>query len=212
MFLECLIAKTLSRQDGVLLSDGTVLILNGARHGSGGGFMADNPVLRPLIYNESAPYGHRFTTMPSTKIPRMYHSVSVLLPSGEVLVAGSNPSVSYSATGRIPTGWPSFDNNGHLAPLLQQQKAYSAYPTEYRVEIFSPPYMDVSARPKITSTWWYIQYGRTFEVKANLEGEDLQGITEIMLVNPGFHTHGQGMGQRMAVLEFKGGFPFAVSL
>ena len=212
MFLECLIADTLSRQDGVLLPDGTVLILNGARHGSGGGFMADNPVLRPLIYNETAPYGHRFTTTPSTKIPRMYHSVSILLPSGEVLVAGSNPSVSYSATGRVPTGWPSFDNNGHLAPLLQQQKAYSAYPTEYRVEIFSPPYMEASARPTITSTWWYVQYSKTFEVKANLEGKDLQGITEIMLVNPGFHTHGQGMGQRMAVLEFKGGLPFAVSL
>ena len=175
--------------------------------------MADNPVLKPLIYNESAPYGDRFATMPSTNIPRMYHSVAILLPSGEVLVAGSNPSVFYSATGKVdnPT-WPSFNNNGHLAPLLQQQRETSSYPTEYRVEIFSPPYMEASVRPVITSAWWYVQYGKTFEVKVNLAGEDLRGMTEISLVNAGFHTHGQGMGQRMVVMEFAGIFPLRIPL
>ena len=90
--------------DGVLLPDGTVLIINGARIGCGGGYMADEPALEPLIYNPAASAGKRFTTMPATKIPRLYHSVAILLPTGEVLVAGSNPSVFYSATGTVPSG------------------------------------------------------------------------------------------------------------
>lgn len=196
--------KPFPLQDGILLPDGTVLILNGARHGSGGGFMADHPVLKPLIYNESASYGSRFTTLPSTTIPRLYHSVAVLTPSGEVLVAGSNPAVGYSASGSVDVNphYPSFDNNGHLAPLLQQQYKTSNYSTEYRVELFSPPYME-KTRPVIESSWWYVQYGKTFEVKANLEGKNLKGSTEISVIATGFHTHGQGMGQRMVVMEFE---------
>ena len=174
--------------------------------------MADNPVFEPVIYNESAPYGQRFTTQPATTIPRLYHSTAILIPSGEVLVSGSNPSVFYSDTGKVnATTWPHFENNGHPSPLDQQQGLDSSYPTEYRVEIFSPSYMSAAARPVITSTWWYIMYGKTFEVKANLGGKDLQGITEISLVNAGFHTHGQGMGQRMAVLEFTGAFALILS-
>lgn len=64
--------------------------------------------------------------------------------------------------------------------------------------------MSASARPKITSTWWYVQYGKTFEVKASLRRKDLQGETVISMMNVGFHTHGQGMGQRMVVMEFTG--------
>ncbi|KAL8792897.1 MAG: hypothetical protein Q9195_004540, partial [Heterodermia aff. obscurata] len=198
-------------QDGILLPDSTVLILNGARHGSGGGFMADQPVLRPLIYNPSAPYGSRFTTQPPTSIPRLYHSVATLLPSGEVLIAGSNPSVGYSATGHVNlTTWPFFYNNDHRAPLLQQQRKGSAYPTEYRVEVFRPGYMDqagASGRPNITSCWWYVQYGREFDVEVNVAGRDLQGETVVAMVHPGFRTHGLGMGQRMVVLGFSDNGP-----
>ena len=92
-------AQTMS--DGILLPDGTVLILNGARIGCGGGQMADDPVLAPVIYNPTAAPGSRFTTQPATTIPRLYHSVAILLPSGEVLVSGSNPAVGYSATGTV---------------------------------------------------------------------------------------------------------------
>ena len=151
--------------DGILLPDGTVLIINGARTGSGGGFMADDPVYQPVIYNPSASAGSRFETMPAAAIPRLYHSAAVLLPSGEVLVSGSNPAVGYSASGGVSGGfvilpdyriqrqtidicrWPYFGNNGHQCALVQQQRNTSFYPTEYRVETFSPPYMSAS-RPK----------------------------------------------------------------
>lgn len=68
-------------QDGILLPDGTILFINGARTGSAGGLQADDPVLVPMIYNPNGPAGSRFTSMPATTIPRMYHSVATLLPS-----------------------------------------------------------------------------------------------------------------------------------
>ncbi|RKO85917.1 hypothetical protein BDK51DRAFT_7000, partial [Blyttiomyces helicus] len=110
--------------DAVLLPEGNVFIVNGARAGSGGGNMAEDPAFTPLLYKPDAPVGERFTIMPASTIPRLYHSVAALLPTGEVRIAGPNPSVSYSVDGHV--------HNGRLT---------SSYPTEYRVEIFSPPYM-----------------------------------------------------------------------
>ncbi|KAL9117732.1 MAG: hypothetical protein Q9187_005730 [Circinaria calcarea] len=168
--------------DGILLPDGTVLILNGGRVGSGGGFMADDPVFQPILYNSTAPAGDRFTTLPGTTIPRLYHSTATLLPSGEVLVAGSNPAVGYSADGKVPGGQT------------------STYPTEYRVEIFSPPYISANVRPIIASPPM-IGYNSTFQVEATLSDRSVNGKTQVVLSHPGFHTHGVAMGQRMVMME-----------
>lgn len=183
--------------DGILLPDGTVLFINGAHRGSAGGFMADDPVLAPLIYDPRAPRGSRFTAMPETAIPRMYHSVASLLPSGEVVVAGSNPMVFYTADGGVPGGWPKFGNNGHQGFLNQQQREASKFPTEYRVEIFSPPYMDAPERPAWKTVPDAVVYGKTFDVESSLDGDKV----EVVLVNPGFHTHAVAMGQRMVRME-----------
>lgn len=43
-------------------------------------------------------------------------------------------------------------------------------------------------------------YNSSFTICATLNGQPLQGETMVVLSNPGFHTHGQGMGQRMAML------------
>ncbi|KAG7005577.1 hypothetical protein G7Y79_00019g047570 [Physcia stellaris] len=166
--------------DGILLPDETVLMVNGARVGSGGGFMADDPVLQPVIYNASASAGSRFQTMPATTIPRLYHSAAVLLPPCRVAF---------------------FGNNGHQCALKQQQRNTSFYPTEYRVEVFSPPYMSAAARPIINSSPIDITYGHTFQIQASLSGGTLQGITHIVLSSPGFHTHGQAMSQRMVMMQ-----------
>ncbi|KAF9638058.1 putative glyoxal oxidase protein [Lasiodiplodia theobromae] len=182
--------------DGILLPDGTVLFINGAHRGSAGGFMADDPVLAPVIYDPKAAAGSRFTSMPKTAIPRMYHSVASLLPSGEVVVAGSNPAVFYTADGGVPWGWPKFGNNGHTGFLNQQQRKGSKFPTEYRVEVFSPPYMDAEVRPAIVGAPEEIVYGKGFNVKSSVGGEKL----EVVLVSPGFHTHAVAMGQRMIKL------------
>lgn len=98
--------------------------------------------------------------------------------------------------------WPLFNNNGHQCALHQQQKQSSSYPTEYRVEIFSPPYISAAERPIITSIPHEISWKSTFQVQATLSGGRIQGRVQIALSNPGFHTHGVGMGQRMIMMGF----------
>ena len=168
---------------------------------------ADDPVFVPLMYDPSAVAGSRFTSMPATTIPRLYHSVAILLPSGEVLVAGSNPAVGYSLEGTVGSLWPKFYNNGHIAALEQQQSNTSHYPTEYRVEIFSPPYLSeisVHGRPLITDLPASITYGETFTISARLEkGARIRGAVQINLVAQGFHTHGQSMTQKLIKCGFK---------
>ena len=125
--------------DAVLLPTGEVLIVNGAGSGiSGyanvvnqvGASNADNPVLTPVLYNTYAPYdpwvpGGRFSSdgLPSSQIPRLYHSVATLTPNGDIMVAGSNPNLDRSEV---------------------------RYGTEYRVEWIGPPYMSME-RPSLTS-------------------------------------------------------------
>ncbi|OJD32181.1 galactose oxidase-like [Diplodia corticola] len=183
--------------DGLLLPDGTVLFINGAHRGSAGGFMADDPVLAPVIYDPKAAPGKRFTTMPETTIPRLYHSVASVLPSGEVVVAGSNPMVFYTDDGGVPPGWPAFRNNGHTGFLNQQQRDGNKYPTEYRVEVFSPPYMDAEVRPVLEAAPEAVVYGKMFGVRSSVEGKKV----EVVMMSPGFHTHAVAMGQRMVKLE-----------
>ena len=153
-------AQTIS--DGILLPDGAVLLLNGAHTGSSGADMAEDPVLIPPIYNHSAPIGFRFTSMPETTIPRRYHSTASLLPSGQVIVAGGNPSVGYDPIGQTSAN-PEFINGKHnqICFLYTQQSVNSRYPTEYRVDIFSPPYMEAAAnRPAIAQ-----HVGHTFNIR-----------------------------------------------
>jgi hypothetical protein len=118
--------------DAVLLPTGRVLIVNGAGSGiSGygnvrdqvGASNADKPVLTPVLYEPNAPAGQRFSLegMPTSKIPRLYHSVATLTPNGEVMVAGSNPNLDRSEV---------------------------KYGTEYRVEWIGPDYMSMK-RPDI---------------------------------------------------------------
>ena len=118
--------------DAVLLPTGQVVIVNGAGSGiSGYGNVrgqvgesnADNPVLTPVLYDPYAPPGQRFSSagMPTSNIPRLYHSVATLTPSGDIMIAGSNPNLDRSEV---------------------------KYGTEYRVEWLGPSYMKKD-RPQI---------------------------------------------------------------
>ncbi|KAH9844529.1 Carbohydrate-binding module family 18 protein [Teratosphaeria destructans] len=189
--------------DALLLPDGHILFLNGAHKGSAGGFMADDPVTQPLLYNPTAEPGHRFTTPDArTPIPRLYHAVAQLLPTGEILLAGSNPAVSYDAVGNAPNLnklYPHFLNHGHLAFLNQQQSPTSHYPTEYRVELFRPDYLDHAAgRPVIASAPDAIKYAADFQIRV---AQTSTGDTKVRLSYSGFRTHAMEMGQRMVELE-----------
>ncbi|KAK8202078.1 hypothetical protein M8818_005604 [Zalaria obscura] len=105
--------------EGTLLPDGTVIWLNGASQGAQGFGLARDPALEALIYDPTAALGKRWTTGASTTIPRLYHSVALLLLDGRVMIAGSNPVEQ---------------------PILLPD-AENPYVTEFRVETYTPPYL-----------------------------------------------------------------------
>lgn len=126
----------------------------------------------------------------------------ILLPSEEVLVADSNPDVFYNAYGNVSinAAYPEFQNNGHTSYLHQQQSPDVNHPTEYRVEIFAPTYMDSAARPVTDTAPETIKYGQQTTVSASgLEDK----LVKVQLSYSGFHTHAVDMGQRMVELELE---------
>ncbi|RKO92578.1 hypothetical protein BDK51DRAFT_41229, partial [Blyttiomyces helicus] len=182
--------------DAFLLPHGNVFIVNGILHVGLGTYMnrecltdavvfgasAYDPAFTPLLYKPDAPVGERFTIMPASTIPRLYHSVAALLPIGECFREHQVPE---------------FFNAGGLCSLHQQQKMTFSYPTEYRVEIFSPPYMSAPNRPVIASSPEFINYNTEFTV--NVQGAVI-GEATIVLSHHGFSTHGVHHGQSMIEL------------
>ncbi|KAF4830329.1 WSC domain-containing protein [Colletotrichum tropicale] len=73
------------------LPDGTYLINNGAMQGVAGFGLAAFPNHMALLYDPEKPVGSRITVMANTTISRLYHSESITLLDGSVLVSGSDP-------------------------------------------------------------------------------------------------------------------------
>ncbi|KAJ7224940.1 hypothetical protein B0H12DRAFT_1149823, partial [Mycena haematopus] len=168
--------------DMVLLPDGRVMLVNGAMtgvasYGTGvadpvGQCYSDNPAFTPVIYDPTAPAGSRFSTtgLVASTIPRMYHSTASLTPNGTIMIAGSNPNKDVSTI---------------------------KYPTEYRLEFFSPPYMNV-ARPSYTGLPATINYNVTFNLAVTLPANTMN--VTVALMDLGFATHAVHMDQRMVQL------------
>ncbi|KAF9157576.1 hypothetical protein DFQ26_008593 [Actinomortierella ambigua] len=162
--------------DMALLADGTVLIVNGANQGTAGFDRASDPVLVPVHYNPVAPKGQRFKMWNPSVIARMYHSIAMLMPDSTVLVAGSNPNGRPVDYGMGP------------------------FPTEYRVEKFSPPYlMGDDAQAEIVGWPSKVHYGQTFDI--HLKWFDFPRKVAVSFVQPGFVTHSTHMSQRMVGLK-----------
>ncbi|KAI5084669.1 hypothetical protein GOP47_0000838 [Adiantum capillus-veneris] len=165
--------------DMILLPTSEVLIINGAKQGTAGWGSAVNPSLSPFLYTPSAPTESRFQVLASTPIPRLYHSTAILLPDGRVLVGGSNPNVGYSFMD-VP------------------------FPTELRIEAYSPYYLATSfdnKRPSITALNGQIGYGVIFEVDFILLTADHVSSVEFKLFAPPFTTHTTSMNQRQLILQ-----------
>ncbi|XP_068649188.1 aldehyde oxidase GLOX1-like [Aristolochia californica] len=167
--------------DMLLLPNAEVLLINGAKRGSAGWNFATDANLEPLVYKPGNPRGNRFFPMASTTIPRMYHSTSVILPDGKVLVAGSNPNDGYNFT--------------------------VEFPTELRVEKFWPYYFDpllAIHRPLLLNVddGKELKYGNKYQVSVNLVDGDLNiGNCKITMYAPPYTTHGYSQNQRMLILR-----------
>lgn len=163
--------------DMVMLPTGEVLIINGAQSGTQGFELASNPCLSPVLYRPDQPLGLRFMVLNPGTVPRMYHSTANLLPDGRVLLAGSNPHYFYNFI--------------------------SEYPTELRLEAFSPEYLSpdrANLRPEIKTWPKTLRFGEAFEVEITA-GLPIVAPVEVNLGNAPFATHSFSQGQRLVKLK-----------
>ncbi|XP_031250611.1 aldehyde oxidase GLOX1-like [Pistacia vera] len=166
--------------DMMILPTGDVLMLNGAKTGTSAWNDAEEPYLAPVLYRTKGPKGSRFRELTPSNIPRMYHSVAGVLPDGKILVAGSNTHDGYEYNAK--------------------------YPTELRVEKFSPPYLDPSVaglrqQILVEASDEVLSYGQQFsiKVKSNERILNKEELTVTMYAPP-FTTHGISMSQRLLIL------------
>ncbi len=111
----------------VLLPDGTVFVEGGSR--------TNNDVDAVRTAEQYDPFTNSWTRLATAAVPRLYHSVALLLPDGRVWTAGSN---------------------FNCAPGLANR--------ELRMEIFSPPYLFWGPRPIIHSAPSEINAGTQFNI------------------------------------------------
>lgn len=171
--------------EGTLLADGSIVWLNGGNRGAQGFGLMDTPTLEALLYEPTKPLGQRFSTLASSEIARLYHSVALLLLDGTLMVTGSNPV-------EMPKLTPD---------------AKDPYVTDFRVEIYTPPYLqgdNANKRPTniaISSLAMQANSGTfkiTFTAPANAKA------VKVSLYHGGFVTHSVHMGHRMLDLDTTG--------
>jgi hypothetical protein len=167
--------------DGVILADGSLIWVNGCQRGYAGYKDANHdPTFDPLIYNHEKPLGKRWRKeLDNTDIARMYHSVALALPDGRLWIAGSNS--------------------------VDPPDIFAKYPTEYRVEYYSPPYLFQRpqwSRPRISHVPRVITYKQEFEILLHLQDtvKDASKL-KVAIMRPGFSTHSMHMSQRYVYLE-----------
>ena len=159
--------------EGTLLPDGTIVWVNGCNQGAQGFGLAQDPTYTVLLYNGSQPLGKRFQTGALSSIARLYHSVALLLLDGTLMIAGSNP-VQMPILTPVPNQVPSED-----------------YVTEFRVEIYTPPYLqgaNANKRPtNVALSTTSLTPGQKFTV--SFTAVSGAGSVKIALYHGGFVTH-----------------------
>ncbi|RID55435.1 hypothetical protein BRARA_G02698 [Brassica rapa] len=166
--------------DAVLLPNGEVIIINGVRRGTSGWGNGRDPLFSPIIYAPDKPLGQRFKELAPSPIARVYHSIALALPDGKVLVGGSNT------------------NDGYKFDVM--------FPTEVRLQKYSPPYLDpalADLRPSIvtTATPKQIRYGERFNIRIHLNQKDVtKENIKVTMSAPPFTTHAVSMNMRLLIL------------
>ncbi len=152
--------------NAVLLPDRTVLATGGALARE----KRITPTLQPEIYD---PATNTWTLGASSKIPRLYHSVALLLPDGRVVAASGNPAQgTHVEWGKDPVN------------------------EEMRLDVYSPPYLFKGARPVIAAVPEEWHYGQAVDISSPQAG----GIRWAHLIKNCVTTHSFDTGQRLVDL------------
>ena len=162
-----------------LLPTGDVAFTGGIDNGGGSGLPDTDAVLAAEIYHPGFDWDaqvidealEEWTTVnPGATVARNYHSVALLLPNGRILTAGSN--IDGAAGG---------DDD-----------------KEYRIEVFSPGYVDAPNRPEIIEAPSSLTWGEEFDVVTTRAG----AIERVALMRCGSVTHAWDGDQRYVGLPF----------
>eukprot|EP00891_Asterochloris_glomerata_P003681 jgi/Astpho2/3681/Aster-04872 len=178
--------------DAVLMPDGTVGIFNGAQTGIAGGIIgasaATNPTTVPVVYNPYAAVGSRYSEWADSKIPRLYHSVAFLLLDATV-------SASHSA---MVKG----------SEMNEVMVMGSEVTEEYRVQVFTPPYLQTGAsRPTITTAPAAVGYAKQFSVGY----KGTTSIDRVVMIRQSAVTHSLHTDAREVVLVINSSTPSSVT-
>jgi hypothetical protein len=150
------------------------------------------PVLQPVIYTPHPsnpsfagtlspllPAGnHDPATLKS--VPRLYHSLAVLLPDGSVFVAGGE------VVSQSNNVWP----NNYAFP-------------QFSGEVFRPAYLSLPFRPSIQTPLGEVVFGSNFQI--DVLRQPANTIDRVVLIRPAALTHHFCNDQRYVELSFQHG-------
>jgi hypothetical protein len=149
---------------GVLLPDGSVMAFSGADRDAVVSPGFEFPVVQAERFD---PATETWTPMATANNPRTYHNTAMLLPDGRVLVGGHAPiNTAFLTNMDLPLGFAP----NHRDPSL---------------EIYSPPYVFRSDRPRITSAPAELSPGQTVTI-ATPHGN---AISKVLLMRRSAVTH-----------------------
>ena len=123
------------------------------------------------------PANQQFSPAGAEAYPRLYHSVSLLMPDATVWVAGGNPT------------------RGSYEPHME------IYQPAYLFTTNSNGQTVLATRPTITSAPAAIDYGKPFQMAT----PDAANISSVVMIRNGSVTHAFDMDQRMVGLSFTAG-------
>jgi Domain of unknown function (DUF1929)/F5/8 type C domain len=179
-----------------ILPDGKVLVSGGTQCTGGNNVTCtDFPtptsgaaVITPELWSQSSPTVWNTMAASPSAIPRVYHSIALLLPDATVLVGGGGlPGALGEPGAGTDTNSPQFRGYGHPD-----------------AEIFSPPYLfdsfgNPAVRPVITSVQANkIGLGQAMQVGFSSS----TAISSVVLIRLGSVTHGTNQDQRRIPLNF----------
>jgi hypothetical protein len=139
------------------LPDGTYLIMCGGQQGRAGFGLATVPNLSAVLYDPSKPVNNRMSVMANTTIARLYHSETVLLQDGRVLVSGSDPEdVRFPQEYRVEVFMPPYLLSGAIQPSYTISKTDLAYGETFTVTVtlhqLTTASMKISLMAAVSST------------------------------------------------------------
>lgn len=161
------------QHNATTLPDGTVLVTGGTQGGGFNNLDPGMPVHAAELWN---PVDRTWTEMAKESSDRCYHGNALLLPSGEVLSAGSG------------------EGGGPATPNPNKYNLTNA-------QLFRPPYLFKGKQPTIQGVPrdWTLKYGEAFSITIE-PGESIARVSWIRL---GSVTHGMNMNQAVWFQQFE---------